>query len=507
MQSKQSMIEFGAKISTAQKLRSQCLVIGIYEGKKLSPSALMLDKASQGYIQTLLQKGDLDNRLGSSLILYHIPNCPAERVVFISCGNDTELSRRAYREVIRKSAQLLSQLDITEATSFLTELPVRERDMTWKLTQACFLASDILYRFDEYKSKPDKNATRLKHMTFIVKDKRELKDAELGILNGSAIAEGMRLTKNLANTPPNICTPIYLAKAAIQLAKTYPSINTTILDEKDIKALKMGALLAVAQGSINPPRLISLEYRGRKGKHKPIVLVGKGITFDTGGNSLKPPTGMIGMKYDMSGAATVLGVIKAAAELALPLNIVGVIASAENMPGGSAARPDDIVTTMSGQTVEILNTDAEGRLVLCDALTYCERFDPEVVIDMATLTGTVIVALGLQASAVLGNHRPLIQDILEASHTIHDRCWELPLWDEYQEGLSSTTADMANIGPAGEAGTIYGACFLARFAKKFHWAHLDIAGIAARTSKDKMASGRPVPLIVQYLLNRCQKSN
>lgn len=499
----QSNIEFNVKTAQPEKQRTPCLVVGIYDGKKLSSAASALNEISQGYLKTVLQKGDLDNKIGSTQVLYHLPNCHAERILFISCGSESELSTKTFREIIRRSACCLSLLGVTEAISYLTELPVKDKDPRWKFSQAAFIVRDALYRFEEYKSQPEKTINRLKRITYIIPHKRELTLAQKGIQDGQAIADGMTFTKNLANTPPNVCTPIYLAKAAEKLAKEYSSISSAILDEKDIKALKMGALLAVAQGSINPPRLITLEYRGRKGKHKPIVLVGKGITFDTGGNSLKPPTGMIGMKYDMSGAATVLGAIKAAAELELPLNIVGVIAAAENMPGGTAARPDDIVTTMSGQTVEILNTDAEGRLVLCDALTYCERFDPDVVIDMATLTGAVIVALGLQASAVMGNHSPLIQDILTASQAIEDRCWQLPLWEEYQEGLFSTTADMANIGPAGEAGTIYGAAFLSRFTKKFHWAHLDIAGIAARTSKDKMASGRPVPLIVQYLLNRC----
>ncbi|HEV2523884.1 MAG TPA: leucyl aminopeptidase, partial [Gammaproteobacteria bacterium] len=301
-------------------------------------------------------------------------------------------------------------------------------------------------------------------------------------------------------------TPIFLAKSAEKLAAEFSSISAAILDEKDMASLKMDVLLSVGKSSQNPPRLITLEYRGRKDKQKPIVLVGKGITFDTGGNSLKPPMSMIGMKYDMCGAAAVLGALRAAAELELPLNIIGVIATAENMPGSKASRPEDVVTSMSGLTVEILNTDAEGRLVLCDALTYSERFDPEVVIDIATLTNACVMALGSHASGLFGNHNPLINDLFNAGLTSGDKCWQLPVWDEYQDALNSPFADIANIGTPPEAGAILAACFLSRFTKKFDWAHLDVAGTAWRGGKDRAATGRPVSLLVQYLLDRCQKT-
>jgi leucyl aminopeptidase len=319
-----------------------------------------------------------------------------------------------------------------------------------------------------------------------------------------AIASGMRLTKDLANLPGNICKPEYLAEQARFLKKAYPDLKVSILDEKEMEELGMGALLAVGRGSVNPPRLIVMEYRGTDKKQQPVVLVGKGITFDTGGISLKPGEAMDEMKYDMGGAASVFGALKACSEMQLPLNVVGVIASAENMPDGNATRPGDIVTTMSGQTVEILNTDAEGRLVLCDALTYVKKFDPEVVIDIATLTGACIIALGSHASGMLSNHSPLANDLISAGKASFDRIWELPLWDDYQEQLDSNFADFANIGGR-PAGTITAACFLARFTQKYHWAHLDIAGTAWKSGKEKGATGRPVPLLMQYLMDRAEE--
>jgi leucyl aminopeptidase len=337
--------------------------------------------------------------------------------------------------------------------------------------------------------------------------KSDLAKATRTITESQALVNAMTLTKNLANCPPNICTPEYLAQAAQALAKKYPKkLRVTIFNEKKIAALKMGALMAVGQGSIHPPRLITLEYRGRRDKQAPIVFVGKGITFDTGGLSLKPATHMIGMKYDMCGAATVLGLMQFAAELKLPLNIVGLIPSAENMPDNTAYRPDDIITTLSGLTVEVLNTDAEGRLILCDALTYAERFQPQSVIDIATLTGSCSAALGKHASGVMTNHEPLSNALIHAGQISGDRCWPLPLWEEYDEALNTPIADLANIAPGstGEAGAMIAGCFLARFTKKYHWAHLDVAGTAAvYAGRERQASGRPLPLLTQYLLGQC----
>lgn len=501
-------MEFSVKSGHPEKQRSNCIVAGVFETRRLTAIAEKLDTISQGYISNLLRKGDLDGKAGQVLLLHNVPNTLCDRVLLVGCGRERELGDKEFRDILRKVVQFLSNTGAVDAVSFMTEINVKGRDIRWKIRQAVEVTLNDLYTFDEYKSKKDKDRRTLKRMIFTVPTRRDLAAAERAILEGQAVAEGIRLAKNLANTPPNVCTPNYLAKTADLLSKEFPSISTAILDEKDIAALKMGAFLAVAQGSQNAPRLITLEYRGRSDKRKPIVLVGKGITFDTGGNSLKPPAGMIGMKYDMCGAATVLAVLRTVAELELPLNVVGVIPTAENMPGNTATRPEDIVTSLSGQTIEILNTDAEGRLILCDALTYCERFDPDVVIDIATLTGSCVMALGSVASGLFSNHAPLANDLLSAGNTTGDRAWQMPLWEEYQEGLKSNFADMTNVGPSPEAGLIVAASFLSKFTKKYHWAHLDIAGTASRaTGKERGATGRPVPSLVQYLIDRCQKGS
>lgn len=325
---------------------------------------------------------------------------------------------------------------------------------------------------------------------------------EQAVRQGMAVSAGIHLAKDLGNLPGNICTPDYLAKQAIKLATQHKKLKTSVLEEKDMEKLGMGSLLSVSKGSREPAKLITMEYMAGDKKQPPIVFVGKGVTFDSGGISLKPGAAMDEMKYDMCGAASVIGLISACADLQLPMNIVGIIPAVENMPDGIASRPGDVVTSMSGQTIEILNTDAEGRLILCDALTYAEKYDPDVVIDIATLTGACIVALGAHPAGLLSNHNPLANDLLSAGQTSGDRCWQLPLWDDYQEQLKSNFADMANIGGKG-AGTITAACFLSRFAKKYHWAHLDIAGVAWKSGENKGATGRPVGLLAQYVLDRC----
>jgi leucyl aminopeptidase len=324
--------------------------------------------------------------------------------------------------------------------------------------------------------------------------------ASAGLEEGLAIAHGVSLAKDLGNLPPNVCTPTYLADQARELAKRY-RMKATVLEAEDMEKLGMGALLSVARGSAQPPKLIVLEHRGGAKAQKPVALVGKGITFDTGGISLKPASEMDEMKFDMCGAASVLGTLKAVGEMRLPINVVGVIPTTENMPGGRATKPGDIVTTMSGQTVEILNTDAEGRLILCDALTYASRFEPAAVIDIATLTGACVIALGHVASGLYANDEALAKEVLAAADAAFDRAWHLPLWDDYQEQLKSNFADFANIGGR-PAGSVTAACFLARFTKKFRWAHLDIAGTAWKSGREKGATGRPVPLLTQFLLRR-----
>lgn len=498
-------MDISVKTGQPEKQKSHCLISSVFETRKLDPISQRLDNTSEGYISRLLAKGDLDGKIGQTLLLHQIPHVTSERVLLVGAGSDKELTPKKYLELVRKAILTLLQTGSTEAALFLTELPVKDRDIAWKIKQAVIIALGCTYTFNAFKGKQEKERLSLRQLTLFVPSKRELAEGQRGALQGEAIARGISFTKDLANTPANICTPIYLAKEAEKLAAKFPAISTAVLNEKEMAALKMGSLLSVGQGSQNPPRLITLEYRGRKDKQKPVVLIGKGITFDTGGNSLKTPSSMIGMKYDMCGAATVLGVLLSAAELELPLNIVGVIAAAENMPGNTATRPEDIVTSMSGITIEILNTDAEGRLVLCDALTYSERFNPDVVIDMATLTSACTITFGSHSSALMSNHEPLASALLKAGIVSEDKCWQLPLWDEYQEALNSNFADIANIGSPGEAGTILGGCFLSRFATKYQWAHLDIASVAARSGKERGATGRPVSMIMQYLLDRCQQ--
>lgn len=498
-------MEFSVKSGHPEKQRTACLVAGVYENRRLTHIAERLDSASQNFISNILRRGDLDGKAGQILMLHNVPNTLCDRLLLVGCGKERELGDGQFRDIIRKVMNNLSNTGVTDVVCTLTELNVKGRDIRWKVRQAVEVTQDALYTFDQFKTKKDTSKKTLRRVTFTVPTRRELQTAERAALQGQAIANAVQYTKDIANLPPNICTPIYLAKEAEKLNEKFSSISVGILDEKEIRALKMFSFLSVAEGSKNPPRLITLEYRGRKDKQKPVVLVGKGITFDTGGNSIKPAAGMIGMKYDMCGGAAVLGTLRAAAEMELPINLVGVVPAAENMPGPNATRPEDVVTTMSGMTVEILNTDAEGRLILCDALTYSERFDPDVVIDIATLTGAVIVALSKYASGLFSNHNALANDLLQAGTVSGDRCWQLPIWDDYQEGLASHCADMANISNIPEAGAITAACFLSRFTKQFHWAHLDVAGTASirSTGKERGATGRPVPLLCQYLIDKC----
>ena len=491
-------MEFSIKQSSVEKLKSGCVVVGVYDGGKLSKAAQVLDKATSQQISKIIKNGDMTGKAASTLLLHKLAGIEAERVLLVGLGKASELNNKTSIDILRATFKALNDTPAKDAALFITDEGVG-KDASWVIKQAVFIASEQAFRADGMKSKPSKPAT-LKHITFATLDKpaAELKTA---LDQAAAIAHGMSLTKTLGNLPGNICTPTYLATQALALAKAHKSIKTTVLEEKDMLKLGMGSFLSVTRGSLEPAKLITLEYSGADKKQKPIVLVGKGVTFDSGGISLKPGAEMDEMKYDMCGAASVLGTMQAIAEMGLKLNVVGVIPTCENMPGGKATKPGDIVTSMSGQTIEILNTDAEGRLILCDALTYSARFNPDTVIDIATLTGACVIALGHIASGMFSNEEKLAQELLAAGEQTHDRIWQMPLWDDYQPLLDSNFADMQNIG--GRAGgTITAACFLARFTKDYRWAHLDIAGTAWKSGKDKGATGRPVPLLAQYLINR-----
>jgi leucyl aminopeptidase len=498
-------VEYSVKSGKAEKQRVACIICAVFEDKKLSTTTKLLDEQSNGYISRILKSGDLIGSIGQSLMLYNVPNLLCERVLLVGCGKEENFSTRNFKQVCQPAIISLISFNITEAcVAFTNDLHIPNQELDWSIQQTIINFANSLYRFTDYKNKKNITKLSLKKVYFLAETKKQATTIETAIEKGVAITLGMKFAKDLANTPANICNPSYLATKAVNLAKDFKKISVAVLNEKELQRLKMGALLAVGAGSVQETKLITVEYRGSKAAKKPIVLVGKGITFDTGGNSLKPPANMIGMKYDMCGAASVLGTILAAAKLDLPINLVGVIAAAENMPGGSAARPDDIVTSMSGITIEILNTDAEGRLVLCDALTYSERFNPELVIDIATLTGACVVALGRYHSGLFANNQPLADKLIAAGKKIEDPAWQLPINDDYQQQLESNFADVANIGGP-EAPSITAACFLSRFAENFAWAHLDVAGTAASfIGKEKSASGKPVPLLMQFLLDHCE---
>jgi len=495
-------VEFSIKSGSPDKQRTACVVVGVYESRKLTLPAELLDKAAAGHISELLRRGDMEGKAGNTLLLHKVPGIEADRVLLVGLGKEREFREKEYRAAIATTVRTLNETGGFDGTLYLTELPVKKRDVAWRVRQAVMTSEETLYRFDRLKSKKDEVRRPLRKLTFCVERRGELAPAEQALVEGQAIAAGMNLMKNLANLPGNICTPTYLAEQARALAKEH-GLAAEILGRDEMEKLGMHSLLAVAKGSHQPPQFIVLRYEGGKAGDKPIVLVGKGVTFDTGGISIKPAPEMDEMKFDMSGAASVLAAIKAAALMKLPLNIVAVVPTVENMPGGAATRPGDIVTSMSGQTIEILNTDAEGRLILCDALTYVERFEPDCVVDVATLTGACVIALGHVVSGLLANNDGLARELLDAGQDSWDRAWQMPLLDEYQEQLQSNFADLGNIGGR-PAGTITAACFLSRFAKKFEWAHLDIAGTAYKSGKEKGSTGRPVPLLCHFLLARAK---
>ncbi len=493
-------MEFSIKSGSPEKQRSACVVVGVFEPRKLSLAAEIIDTNAKGYLSDIIRRGDMEGKAGSSLLLHNVPGILADRVLLIGLGKEKDFREKEYREAIALSVRTLNETGAFEATLYLTELLVKKRDVRWRIRQATLSALDTLYRFDQLKSKKDDVRRPLRKLTFCVERRNELDPAEQAVAQGLAMADGVTLTKNLGNLPGNVCTPTHLAETAVELGKEY-NLKVEVLERSDMEQLGMGSLLSVARGSHQPPKFIVMQHMLGKTEDKPIVLVGKGITFDTGGISIKPAGEMDEMKFDMCGAATVFGLMKFAAQCKLPINLVGIVPSTENMPGGAATKPGDVVTSMSGQTIEILNTDAEGRLILCDALTYAERFDPDCVIDIATLTGACVVALGQVASGLMANDDALARDLLDAGNVAWDRAWQLPLWDDYQDLLKSNFADMANIGGRW-GGTITAACFLSRYAKKYRWAHLDIAGTAWRSGDKKGATGRPVPLLGHYLLER-----
>ncbi len=491
-------MEFTIKSGSPEKQRSACVVVGVFDNRKPSLSADLIDRASGGYISEIIRRGDMEGKLGSTLLLHNVKGTLADRVLLVGLGKERDFREREFRSAIRAAVRLLNETGSYEAVVYLTEEKVKRREVAWRVEHAVVVAMEAVYRFDQMKSQPAEVRRPLRKLTLSVPQRSDLTSGEAAAARGLAIAHGMDLARDLGNLPANICTPAHLAERAQALAQEL-GLKCEVLDRDKLEELKMGSFLSVTNGSDQPPKFIVLEYWGAGKKQKPFVLVGKGITFDTGGISLKPGLDMDQMKFDMCGAASVFGALCAIGELKAKVNVIGLVPACENMPSGRATKPGDIVKSMSGQTIEVLNTDAEGRLILCDALTYAERYEPAAVVDIATLTGAMVVALGHIASGMFSNSDSLARALLNAGEESFDRSWQLPLWDDYHEGLNSNFADFANI--AGRAGgSITAACFLSKFTRKYDWAHLDIAGIAWNEGKDKGATGRPVPLLTTWLL-------
>ena len=493
-------MEFTIKTGSPAKSKAGLLVVGAFVDADLPAATAAIDELASGLISRLLKRGDLEEKAGSSVLLHELPGVQAERVLLVSLGKQEAFGDKPFRDALGAAAKVLAAAPARDASVALADLPLDGRPLAWRLQQAARILADGAYKFESAKSAETKKPKRGASRVSLLIEGNSSAGLEAAVQQGSAVAAGMALTRDLGNLPANVCTPAYLADTALALGKKH-KFDVEVLERGDMEALGMGSLLSVARGSHTPPRFIVLNYKGGKSKAKPVVLVGKGVTFDTGGISLKPAAEMDEMKFDMCGAASVLGTFKAVAQMELPINLVGLIAATENMPGGGATKPGDVVTSMSGQTIEVLNTDAEGRLILCDALTYAERFKPECVIDIATLTGACVVALGKIPSGLLANDDELAAELLRRGTESGDRVWQLPLWEEYQELLKSNFADMGNIGGR-FAGTITAACFLSRFTRAYKWAHLDIAGTAWVSGDAKGATGRPVPLLCQFLLGR-----
>jgi leucyl aminopeptidase len=492
-------MEFSIRTLSPETAKTGCVVLGVYTDRELTAPARRVDQKSKGALRAA--HADLSGRLGSTLLLRALPGVAAERVLLVGLGARKEFAEAAFRDAVRAAATALRELGAKDTALFLVDLKVAERTLSWNVRHAVLVLREAFYRFDELKQKKSP-ALSLERITLPLPPAAALAQA---LAEAEATADGADLARTLGNLPPNICTPTYLAEQAKKLAREF-KLDVEVLERRDMEKLGMGALLAVTRGSRQPPKLIVLRYRGAAKTKKPLVLVGKGITFDTGGISLKPSGEMDEMKFDMSGAGSVLGAIRALAGMRAPVNVIGVIPTCENMPGGEATRPGDVVTTLSGQTVEILNTDAEGRLILCDALTYTERFSPDAVVDIATLTGAMVIALGHVATGMFANDQKLADDILAAGNDAWDRVWQMPLWEDYQEQLRSNFADMANIGGR-PGGSITAACYLSRFTRKLRWAHLDIAGTAWRSGRDKGSTGRPVPLLVRLALRKAGRGS
>ncbi len=493
-------MEYSTTTSKVSQHAADCMIIGVYEGGKLGAGAADIDTASKGEIRRLIKSGDVSASLGRAVVLNNVAGVRAKRVVVAGLGKPSDFGAKQFRRALAAAVQSVASTKSKQLVNSLT-LETNAADAYYLGRATAETVGDTLYRFTEMKSGKEPAAMPLKKVGMVLAKRGDAKRALRGANHGDAINAGVALAKDLGNRPPNVCTPSYLARAAQKLARNNAKLSTRIINETEMKRLGMGSLLSVTAGASEPAKLIVMQYKGA-GRNAPVVLVGKGVTFDTGGISLKPGPAMDEMKYDMCGAAGVIGTMATVAALKLPINVNVVVPAVVNMPGANATLPGDIVKSMSGQTIEILNTDAEGRLILCDALTYARRFKPKAIIDVATLTGACVIALGKHHSGVMSNNDDLADNILASGVAAEDRGWRLPLSDDYAEQLKSNFADFANVGGR-DGGAITAGCFLGKFTDGLNWAHIDIAGVAWRGGAKKGATGRPVPMLSQLLLSHC----
>lgn len=485
------------KAVTQEKV--DCLVLGLYKGQNLTKNSAIVNKATNQHLSKLCKSDNFDGEQGKTLLLHHIPGITANKILLVGLGTKEDINALSFSKIIKAAFASLKSLSIKSVACYLTEVANKNLTSTDALRIATLTAQNTLYNFIQYKS--NKQTSTLKSIAFYMD--KHTKVEKNAITQGYAIANGMALAQDLGNEPGNVCTPSFLAKTAQNLAKKHTKLTTKVINEAEMKKMGMGALLAVGQGSKQPPKLIVMQYNGSKKTDKPIALVGKGVTFDAGGISIKPAEGMQHMKCDMMGAASVFGVMQTICELQLNINVVGIVPSVENLPGGNAYKPGDILKSMSGQTIEVVNTDAEGRLILCDALTYASKFKPTTIIDIATLTGAMVVSLGTEVTGIFSNDDTLAKKLVAAGDDIADRAWHMPLVQDYHKQLESNVADMTNCGSRW-GGSITAALFLSNFTKEHTWAHIDNAGTAIGGISGDTAIGRPVPLLVNYLMQQAK---
>ena len=493
-------MKFSLVNESPRLVQTECLVIGVTNGGDLSASARDVEEASGGEISRLLETGDIETGLGKTTLLHRVNGVAAQRVLVAGYGKPEKLDQPRFDRACQAAGKTLRDHALTSGHVCIHDLEFGANDLQWRLRQAALAVHRANYLYTVTKEPKDGSPVPLESVSFSGD-----KSLEAAIVQAQGFALGIAKARLLGDLPPNICNPAYLEQEASSIAKQYDKVEVEILEEENMAELGMDALLGVSRGSTNAAKLIVLKYSGAAADQQPTVLVGKGVTFDSGGLSLKSGQNMMQMKYDMCGAASVLGAFLSCTELRLPVNLICIVAAVENMPDADAYRPGDVLSSMSGKTIEVLNTDAEGRMVLCDALTYSEKFNPRVVIDVATLTGACMVALGHHASGLISNNDQLAEDLLAAGNTIVDRAWRMPLWEEYQSQLDTPFADMKNVGGM-SAGMLTAGCFLSRFMENQTWAHLDIAGSAWKWGADDGATGRPSGLLTQYLIDQVDKS-